>query len=117
MAHALASLLQELEDLSAEALEQVSAGQLKRAAESVRQRGVAVRHLQEALAAAGPVSYEEWNRLVVIHFQGNRVQEAFTQARAHLASELSAAGREQALLHCVYGTIKQKPVRNLNETA
>jgi hypothetical protein len=110
-------LLTELEDLSARAIADVEAGELIAAADSIRLRGEALARLDDALAAAGPVSYEEWNRLVVIHFQGNRALQLLTVAKEQLSAEAVESSREQALLQCVAGVVLESTTASVSETA
>jgi hypothetical protein len=113
----LECLLNELEEASAQALALVESGELALAADIVRRRGVTLSHLQEALTVVDPVSYEEWNRLAVIHFQGNRVQEALTIARARLAAELIDNFREQSLLDSMSHLVSTRSAPSVQEIA
>jgi hypothetical protein len=118
MSGRLEELLTELEELSVRALEEANRGDIVAALETVCQRGEAVSSLQTALAKESPVSYTEWNRLAVIHFQGNRIQESIETTRLHLAGELIQNVRDQALLGCVSGVVNESPsTSGLNETA
>lgn len=119
MAEALDRLLQELEDLSAKALQEALASDLTAAAQSIAVRGLAVQRWQDQLATAGTVTYEEWNRLAVIHFQGNRILEAIGEARRRLAADATDHQRARALLNCVTAVVGRTPRVNstLNETA
>lgn len=117
MSPELDQLLIELEKLSARAIEEVQAHDLTAAAQTVRLRGQALSRLQLELAHTQAISYEEWNRLVVIHFQGNRIGEGFMQARQRLAAQLVETSRDQALLNCVAGIVKRKVTPQIREIA
>jgi hypothetical protein len=99
------SLLTELETLSAKAMEEAAAPDFDVVGQTLRHRAAVIDNLQALLATAEPVSYTEWNRLAVIHFQGNRVHELLEAARQRLAGELMQNVREQALLGCVNGVV------------
>ncbi len=58
--------------------------------ELIRERGQLLEQLRPVLAAHAPVSYVEWNRLVVIHHGGARILENLKQVRSRVASELGA---------------------------
>lgn len=118
MTDTLNNLLSELEELSAKAVDQATAGELEAAAHTIFQRSAAVVGLQRVLAAAEPVSYTEWNRLAVIHFQGNRIHDMLLAARGQLAAELVESTRGQALLECVSGVVGEStPPARLSEHA
>lgn len=108
-------LLTELEELSAKALQETEAGNLTSAMHTIAQRGVAVGQLPTALAAAAPVTYVEWNRIAVIHFQGNRIQASLQAVRQRFAGERVQTAREQALLECVTGVVGKGSRRQLDE--
>jgi hypothetical protein len=108
-------LLTELEELSAKALEQVDQSELTTAVQLVEQRGAAIGRLQTAIASSGPLSYVEWNRMTVIHCQGNRLQSALEGLRGRLAAELVLSAREHALLDCVTGVVGQMAAGVLDE--
>lgn len=61
--------------------------------------------LQPALAANAPVSYVEWNRMVVIHHQGLRIQENLAKVRSQLAFELGANANGRMFLQRVTNMI------------
>lgn len=63
--------------------------------EFIRERGSLIEQLRPVLAAHSPVSYVEWNRLIVIHHQGARILENVNHVRSRVAFELgsNASGR------------------------
>jgi hypothetical protein len=97
----LDELFSELERISAEAVDQAAAGDIEATVRSINERGAAVLRLEAALKNAPPASYTEWNRLIVIHFQGKRILEHLAAARMRLGSDLIESERERALLDCV----------------
>ena len=94
MSKELEQLLTRLEELSAQAVdcsdpslhERVDTLQIQNL---VRERGELIQQLPPVLAAQGPVSYVEWNRIVIIHHQGSRIHENIERARNRLVVELS----------------------------
>jgi hypothetical protein len=80
-------LLARLEEVSVELVDRSDPMQV---IELVRKRGELIRQLKPVLAVSSPVSYAEWNRLVVIHHQGHRIFENLTQMRARIALEIGA---------------------------
>jgi hypothetical protein len=106
-------LLTELERLGAQAFELAEAGDTVQAATVVALRAKAVERLQ---LLKGPLSYTDWNRLVVIHCQGNRIAASLQAARVRIASEFLDSMREHALLECMSGVLESEaPVLQLNE--
>jgi len=108
-------LLTELEQLSARALELADAGDTMEAATVVARRGEAVERLQKL---SEPLSYPDWNRLVVIHYQGNQLAASLTSARRRIAAEFLETAREDAFLGCIGGVVDTEPAAVLvNERA
>lgn len=108
MSARLDDLLSRLEDVSAEAVRLTDpalndVADSAAAFEKVNERGGLVQQLNAELAAAHPLSYTDFNRLVVIHYQGSRVQENLRLTRNQIAGQLSANNRERAYFDCVTG--------------
>jgi hypothetical protein len=103
--HTVDHYLTELEELSARALELADAGDTVAAAVVVNHRGEAVQRLQ---ALSEPLSYTDWNRLVVIHYQGNQIAASLATARKQIASEFLESAREHAFLECIGGVINSE---------
>jgi hypothetical protein len=57
--------------------------------DAIEERGELIEQLQRELVLQGPLSYSEWNRLVVIHHQGARIQENLLKIRNQVALELT----------------------------
>jgi hypothetical protein len=85
--------------------------------EKISERGVLVQQLQAELGAAGPLSYPDFNRLVVIHHQGSRAEENLRLTRNQLAGRLSVHTRERAYLDCITGGLNVPPATRLTNTA
>jgi hypothetical protein len=106
-------LLTELERLSAHALELADAGDTVQAAGVVLERGQALQRLQ---SIREPLSYADWDRLVVIHYQGNRIATSLQAVRVHIAREFLDSMREHAFLECMSSVIESDPAMlQLNE--
>jgi hypothetical protein len=56
---------------------------------AIEERGELIQQLQRVLALQDPLSYSEWNRLVVIHHQGSRIQENLEKIRNRVALQLT----------------------------
>lgn len=59
--------------------------------ELIKERGRLIEQLQPLLALHAPVSYVEWNRLVVIHHQGALISENLGRVRNQVALELGTS--------------------------
>jgi hypothetical protein len=93
-------LLTRLEELSAEAVDRSDPAQENgvdtlQVRALLQERGRLIEELQPVLAANAPVSYLEWNRIVIIHHQGSRIQENLVQTRNQVALDLrvNSSGR------------------------
>jgi hypothetical protein len=73
--------------------------------EIIEERGRLIEELQPVLAAHAPVSYVEWNRLVVVHHQGSLLLENLRQVRSRLALELGANNNSRLFLERVTGML------------
>jgi hypothetical protein len=73
--------------------------------ELIQRRGELIEQLQPVLAANAPVSYLEWNRIVVVHHQGSRIQENLGKVRIQLALELGANSNGRMFLERVTSLI------------
>jgi hypothetical protein len=110
-------LLTQLEELSARAVDFAGEGNTVAAADVIAERGTAIERLKLAIASSEPLSYTDWNRLVVIHCQGNRIHANLQTAREQIASEVVECARENAFLECVGGVVEQTGSSQLNESA
>ena len=73
--------------------------------ELIQERGSLLNQLQPILACDGSLTYPEWNRLVMIHRQGARLQENLIKARHKTALELGGNARGRVFLERVTGLI------------
>jgi hypothetical protein len=116
------TLLSQLESVSAEAVSITDPAVNETpdsvaALEKISERGVLVQQLHTELAAAGPLSYADFNRLVVIHYQGSRVEENLKLTRNQLAGQLSSNTRERAYLDCITGGLNVPRATRLTNSA
>jgi hypothetical protein len=77
--------------------------------ELIRERGKLIEQLKPSLAAHAPVSYVEWNRLVVIHRAGARILDNLNVVRSRVASEIGANSSGRAFLERVTGLLAPFP--------
>lgn len=106
-------LLTELERLSAQALQLADSEDTENAAEIVGQRGETIQRLT---GITETFSYTDWNRLVIIHHQGNRIAASLQAARARIAHEFLDSVGGHALLECMSGVLEEPvSVGQLNE--
>jgi hypothetical protein len=110
-------LLTELESVSAAALLHASTGDTICAASSIERRGVLIQKLTAMMAQSEPLSYTDWNRLVVIHYQGSRIAVDLHAARVQIAHEFVETSREHAYLGCISGVVQNDVAAQLNEQA
>ena len=111
MSASIHELLGRLEDVSAEAVNITDLAlnpvvDAVAALDKITERGELVQQLNTELAVAGPLSYADFNRLVIIHYQGSRADENLKMTRSQLAGELSANTRERAFLDCLTGGLE-----------
>ena len=74
--------------------------------ELIRERGKLIEQLQPMLAANTALSYEEWNRLVVLHHQGARIHENIERSRNRLVIDLSVNCSGRVFLDRITGLLK-----------
>lgn len=96
------ALIEQLENISVQAIDAGTQDPV-RALGLIQRRGVLIRKLSQELPAAETVSYEEWNRLVIVHAQGNRLHAMLCSVREELARQASVYAREQALMDTLAG--------------
>lgn len=106
-------LLTELEQLSARGLELAEAGDTVAAVPVIEARGNVVDRLT---SLSEPLSYADWNRLVVIHYQGNRIAASLQAARKVIAAEFLDTVRNDAFLGCIGGVVDEPTPSHLNES-
>jgi hypothetical protein len=82
----------------------------------IQERGILVDQLNAELAAAGPLSYTDFNRLIIIHYQGSRTEENVQLARNQLAGELSLNTRGRAFLDCIAGGLEAPQTTRLTDS-
>jgi hypothetical protein len=97
----LEDLLSRLEQVSAEAAE--SSNPLL--AGAIEERGKLIEQIQPVLASHVPLSYSEWNRLVIVHHQGSRIQENLENIRNQVVLELGGNTRGRLFLERVTSMI------------
>jgi hypothetical protein len=95
-------ILTELEQVSAQALDAAGAADTVTASALLAERGHLIQRLE---AFTEPLCYVDWNRLVVIHSQGDRITAAIQATRAGLAGEVVENARGHALLECIRGVV------------
>ena len=90
MPDSLNDLLANLEEVTANAL---SLADFTEGRDLIQRRSVLIRQLSEKLRGVA-LSYTDFNRLVIISFQGQRLQEQMIDLRVRLGTSL-AANRQQ----------------------
>jgi hypothetical protein len=73
--------------------------------DAIEERRKLIEKLQPVLASHAPLSYSEWNRLVVIHHQGSRIQANLERIRSQMALELGGNARGRLFLERVTSLI------------
>ena len=61
----------------------------------LQQRTALIGQLSEALRSSPPLSYPEYNRLIIIQAQGQKIQASLEQMRGLIAAEMSGFGRDR----------------------
>jgi hypothetical protein len=122
MNNAVHQLLTRLEEVSAKAVDAtdiVPRDGLDTAVASslIEERGALIAELNDVLRAAEPVSYIEWNRLVVVQYQGNRIQANLLRFRSQAVLALAGNARAQAFIERLSGAISERPKEHLSESA
>lgn len=113
----LEDLLTRLEEVSARAdevcdPELVETANIDQVVELIKARGELIGQLQRLLASHSPVSFMEWNRLVVIHRQGTRLQENSQRVRSQVVRALAANSSGRVFLERVTGMLTPAPNRS-----
>ena len=122
MSASIHELLSRLEDVSAEAVNITDLAlnpvvDTVTALNKIVERGELIQQLHTELAAAGPLSYTDFNRLVIIHYQGSRADENLKLTRSQLAGQLSSNTRERAFLDCLTGGLETPRKTCLSDNA
>src|ERR1035441_1309140 len=113
-------LLGRLEDLTAEAVKATNPALPEvvdpiAALELIGRRGALINELKSALSLpAEPLSYTDFNRLVVIHFQGRQAESHLINYRNQLADLLSTNTRERTLFDRITGMVETPRIPALN---
>ena len=71
----------------------------------VEERGTLLRGLKEVLSQVPQLTYIEWNRLVIVQFQGTRIEANLNLVRSTLAAQLSGNAQDRALLARMTGAV------------
>jgi hypothetical protein len=109
------NLLGQLETISAELTEMTEhslsgADNLVEVLDLITGRGALVEKLSGDLAArSSPVSYSDWNRLVVIHHQGQRIGTNLSAKRNDILGQLAVNAQGQALLNRMNALVEEGP--------
>jgi hypothetical protein len=120
MSASVEGLLSRLEDLTAEAVKATNPA-LPEAVDAIAalaligQRGALISELKSALSSpAEPLSYTDFNRLIVIHFQGRQTESHLIDYRNQLANLLSTNSRERTLFDRITGMVETPRIPALN---
>jgi len=122
MTGSIESLLDRLEKISADAVAATdparSTADAPIGAELIEERGKLIEEFRVALGNISmPLSYTDWNRLVIVHHQGVRIHDNLQRTRSELVAQLTANCREQAFLECVAGMVEPSHHGGLIESA
>ena len=113
----LDELLTQVEELSSQALELASVGNMAQAARLVEARAAGIKSLTEFIAMSGPLSFTHYNRLVVIHRQGDRIAAVINGSRLEIAKTFIDTVREHAYLERISAVVETSVPAQLSETA
>lgn len=69
-------------------------------------RGALIEKLSVVLARSSPVSYSDWNRLVVIHSQGQRIGTNLAAKRNDILNQLALNAQGRAFLNRMTGLVE-----------
>lgn len=75
----------------------------------IRQRDALIRGLCEMLPGRD-LSYVEYNRTLILSYQGQRLQDQLSDVRTLLATSLAAAMHQRAYAERVSGTVIGEPI-------
>ena len=76
---------------------------------SLEQRSALVRQLSDCVTSSPPVSYTEYNRLVIVHFQGGQIEANLRNMRRGIATELSCGARDRRYADRIAGQFPPTP--------
>jgi hypothetical protein len=108
MNSSVGALLRRLEEVSADlvgALELPAEADLTTVAELMETRCCLIDDLKFETANAGPFSYTDFNRMVIIHVQGSRVETRLQAIRQELKAAQGMNAQARAYIHCVHGVL------------
>jgi hypothetical protein len=120
MSASVEGLLGRLEDLTAEAVKTTNPALPEAvdpiaALELIGRRGALINELNSALSLpAEPLSYTDFNRLIVIHFQGRQAESHLVDYRNQLANLLFTNTRERTLFDRITGIVEAPRIPALN---
>lgn len=102
----LEQLLKHLEHVTEDLTIQLTATpDLERIHGGIRDRGTLVARLSQLLEHASPVAYSTYNRVIVLHVQGEQIRNRLAELRACLALQTTSKHPHQAYRHCLQGMI------------
>jgi hypothetical protein len=113
------TLLRDLEEVTEQALsltraEACSDADFAHCHSLVEKRSTLIRRLENV---EGPLSYTDYNRLVIIGFQGQRLQENLLRLRMQLAAAVAANRQQSAYAKRVLGCFPAEIQSKRSETA
>jgi hypothetical protein len=83
----------------------------------IEKRGALIAELNNVLRTSEPLSYSEWNRLVIVHYQGNRIQANLLGLRSQAVVALADNARAQAFIERLTGAVGERRKEQVSETA
>jgi hypothetical protein len=120
MSNVVDEVLTRLEEVSARAFQATGAASHEGLEPSVvipliEERGATIAELNNVLETVGPLSYSEWNRLAIVHFQGNRIQANLLSLRSQLVLAAADTARAQAFIERLAGAVGEQRQEDLSE--
>jgi hypothetical protein len=106
----LQQLLQELEEITAEAVRAFSPSdgapvELQIVGDLIHKRGILIAKLPDSIAGGGPFSYTDSNRMLILQVQGRQIDSDLRKMRVRLVSEITNCGTERAYAGCINGMV------------
>jgi hypothetical protein len=62
---------------------------------AIQQRGALIQRLAQLLQSSPPVGYEEYNRIIILHVQGEQINANLQRIRSSIMAQLNTSSRDR----------------------
>jgi hypothetical protein len=119
MPDSLHQLLAALEEITAKAECLVGprdgvAGDLDAVHGLIHERGVLIGKLPEVISDSAPISYSDYNRIGILHLQGDQISGRLRGIRDQLALQVASGTAQRAYRDCLSGMVSASEVNQVD---